>query len=387
VTTGGEPARACPECLARAWLLARLSSHLDRVRDRIDALLALGDDALIGALAGRAEGDVRREREAFDPADALAQCAAARLAPICRCDPGYPVRLTALTAPPALLYIGGVPGTLDALADSEPVAVVGARRASPYGLEVARALGRGLGAAGVPVVSGMALGIDGAAHGAALEAGGVTVAVLAASPERAYPASARVLHRRIVAAGAVVSELGPGVAVRRWMFPARNRIIAALSAMTVVVAARERSGGLVTARVAGELGRTVGAVPGQVTAPLARGTHRLLRAGATLIRGPEDVLDALYGAASADGGAGGGRQGGGTRTRLRPRAAAGPRPPALAPELGRLLDALADGHPVSEAFAQAELGVDAGLAALAALELSGRVRRQPGGRFLAMPWP
>ena len=214
-------------------------------------MLELDDDELIAALGGRQRDRLRDE---LASSWISTRCARARIAAgletICACDPAYPPALRALAAPPAVLHVAGGLERLLELADSDPVALVGSRRASPYGLEVARSLGRGLASAGLPVVSGMALGIDSAAHAGALEAGAPTVAVLPGSADRPYPAGKRALHRRIVAGGAAVSELGPGTSVRRWMFLARNRIIAALAAMTVVVEAGERSGALVTARVA-----------------------------------------------------------------------------------------------------------------------------------------
>ena len=175
------------------------------------------------------------------------------------------------------------------------VAVVGTRRASAEGLEVARELGRGLAAAGITVVSGMALGVDSAAHAGALEAGGPTVAVLAGGADRASPASKRALHRELVARHCVLSELPPGFAPHRWCFPARNRTIAALAAATVVVEAAERSGSLITAEVAADLGREVAAVPGSPLAWRSAGTNALLRDGATLVRDARDVLDAVLG--------------------------------------------------------------------------------------------
>ena len=149
----------------------------------------------------------------------------------------------------------------DAVA-ADRVAIVGARRATEYGLQQARGSGRGLAAAGLTVVSGMALGVDAAAHVGALEADGLTLAVLACGPERPYPASKRRLHARIADAGAIIAELPPGTPPRRWCFPARNRIIAALGLATVVIEAGERSGSLITAGQAADLGREVGAVPG-----------------------------------------------------------------------------------------------------------------------------
>ena len=404
----------CRACLARTWLLTRLAGHLDQVRDRTESVLELTDEELICAVAGRDAAAVREELAAFDAGAARRRCADAALTAICRCDPAYPSRLRDLPAPPAVLHVAGDPARLPALTGGEPVAIIGARRTSPYGRDVAHWLARSLGATGVTVVSGMASGVDGAAHEGALSATAGTVAVLAAGAERAYPVSARGLHRRIRATGVVVSELGPGVAVRRWMFPARNRLIAALSAMTVVVSAREGSGALLTARVASELGRVVGAVPGQITAPLSRGPHRLLRGGATLVTGPADVLDALYGAAEAGEGPGPPALAPGPPALGPGPPALGPGPPALAPgppalapggaaapghgrqrvlpgppvlepALQRLLDAIADGHDPAEAFTLAGFDPDRGLAALTALELGGRIARGPGGRFTARP--
>ncbi len=243
--------------------------------------------------------------------------------------------------------------------------MVGARRASDYGLEVARSLGRGLGRAGVTVVSGMALGIDSAAHSGALGSGGGTVAVLPGAADRPYPRVKRALYDQIRRTGAVVSELPPGAPTFRWSFPARNRIIAALSALTVVVEARERSGSLITARIASELGRPVGAVPGRITSPLAAGPNALLARGAGLVRGAQDVLDQLFGAG----------------VRL---VADGDRA-ALAPELEATLSQIADGSDTVAALVRGGVAPDAALASLSALELAGYVRREPGGRYAVVP--
>jgi DNA processing protein len=269
--------------------------------------------------------------------------------------------LRELPAPPAVLHVAGGLERLLALSDRDTVAVVGARRASEYGLEVARSMARGLSVSGVLVVSGMAAGIDSAAHAGALEADGQTIAVLPGPAHRAYPAAKRALHRRILSAGAAVSEVGPDTNVRRWMFLARNRIIAGLAAMTVVVEAGQRSGALVTARQAGELGRPVGAVPGRVTTPQAAGPNALLASGACFVRNTQDVLDHLFGA--------------GVR-----RAGAEPRGQAPA-ELRPLLAAVAAGHDTLAALARAGIDPERGLTGLAALELGGYVRRGAGGRF------
>jgi DNA processing protein len=174
------------------------------------------------------------------------------------------------------------------------VAVVGARSCSSYGRSVARTLGRELAAAGLVVVSGMARGIDGEVHRGALDAAGVTVAVLGCGVDRDYPAAHTELARRICERGLVVSEYEPGVEPAPWRFPARNRIIAGLCAATVVVEARERSGALITADFALEEGRDVLAVPGEITNALSAGTNALLRLGATPVTKAEDVLE-LYG--------------------------------------------------------------------------------------------
>ena len=258
----GGPA-ACDACLARTWLLGRLAGHLDRVRARIQLLIALPDDELIAAVGGADAQLVSMQLNAVDVKSARLEAANAHLEIVCRCDPGYPSLVRELgSAAPAVLHVAGGMQRFLALCGGDPVAIAGARRASSYGLEVSGALGRDLGRAGVTVLSGMAAGVDAAAHAGALSVAGPTVAVLPGSADRPYPAGKRGLHRAIVAGGAVVSELGPGASVRRWMFPARNRLIAALSAMTVVVEAGERSGSLVTADLATELGRPVGAVPG-----------------------------------------------------------------------------------------------------------------------------
>ncbi|MFL5863918.1 MAG: DNA-processing protein DprA, partial [Solirubrobacteraceae bacterium] len=220
--------RACPECLARSWLLVRLAGHLDNERHRIAQLLDLGDEDLIEAVGGKDAHQVLAEWQAFSPQPYRARCAAADVETLCRCDSAYPVALWSLEAEPAVLHIAGRLERFLELATQRTVAIVGARRASPYALENARSLARGLGSR-LTVISGMAVGVDTAAHEGALHARGDTIAVLAGAPERSYPPSARRLHREIVAAGAVVSELGPGVPARRWMFPARNRIIAALA--------------------------------------------------------------------------------------------------------------------------------------------------------------
>jgi DNA processing protein len=362
---GPREQQACDACIARSWLLARLAGHLELARGRIELTLSLGDQELIAAVGGKHRGSVLRELSLLDIGQRRAHCAGAGVEMICRCSPAYPKRLLSLASPPAVLHVAGGSGRFLELVAGEPVAIVGSRKASPYGLEVARSLGRGLGCAGLTVVSGMALGVDSGAHAGALAADGPTVAVLPCGPDRPYPAAKRSLHAQIRTHGAAVSELPPGSGPWRWTFPARNRIIAGLSTMTVVVEACERSGALLTAAVASRLGRSVGAVPGRITSPLSAGPNALLAAGAAVVRGAEDVLETLFGAGAPP----------------VPRDDRG----QLAPALKLLLNAIGDGHDTPAALARAGLAAQDGLAALASLELGGYVRREPGGRFSVMP--
>jgi DNA processing protein len=206
-------------------------------------------------------------------------------------DPRYPELLRRTADPPQVLYVLGDPEVLGL----PQVAIVGSRHPTPGGAETAHELARDLAAAGLVVTSGLALGIDGAAHRGALAAGGVSVAVAGTGLDRVYPASHRELAHRLAAEGALVSEYPVGTPPLPEHFPRRNRIIAGLSLGTLVVEAALRSGSLITARLAGEEGREVLAVPGSIRNPLTRGCHALLREGATLVESAADVLQALAG--------------------------------------------------------------------------------------------
>src|SRR6266581_362577 len=242
---------------------------------------------LAAVLAGRegSEAD-RRWAATIDPdrVEGAMRACEARLA-----TPGtaeYPRPLEDLTDPPAALFVRGAP-----LAEGASlVAVVGARRCSSLGREVAADIGAGLAAAGMTVVSGAAMGIDTAAHEGALRTGGRTVAVLGCGIDVAYPPRNQALLDRIVASGSVVAEYAPGVPAEPFRFPARNRIIAALAEAVVVVEGAGGSGSLITADHALDLGRAVYAVPGPVTSPLAEVPLALIRDGAGMIRGAEDLL-------------------------------------------------------------------------------------------------
>jgi DNA processing protein len=241
------------------------------------------------------------------------------------------------------------------------VTIVGARRAGAYGREVAFELGRTLAAAGIVVVSGMAMGIDSAAHEGALAGGGPTLAVLGPGADRAYPRSAHGLYGRVRGNGAVVSELPAGTPTFRWMFPARNRLMAALAGVTVVVEAAERSGSLITAEMAVEAGRTVGAVPGPVNSWRSSGTNRLLADGAAVIRDARDVLDQLLGPGASIAPASG---------------------PPLTDEGAQALAAIESGAATADAVAAAAgTGFSATLVALARLERDGYVHGGRSGRW------
>lgn len=209
----------------------------------------------------------------------------------CLCDTPEP--LTQLPDPPFALLGRGA--QLRSPVQSAPViAVVGSRRPTSRGLTFARTLGRGLAERGAVVVSGLALGVDAAAHEGALDGGGPTIAVLGSSVDQVAPKSNAALSERILGAGGtVVSEYWFDTAPAPWRFPARNRIVAGLADAVVVVEAAERSGALITADFALDLGRPVLAVPGPAGAPMSAGCHHLIRAGAALCEGPDDVVNEL----------------------------------------------------------------------------------------------
>jgi DNA processing protein len=210
--------------------------------------------------------------------------------------PGYPPPLASVSNPPPLLYFKGEWAEADATA----VAIVGSRSCTGYGKRLAEQIARGLARAGVTVVSGLARGIDGAAHRGALDAGGRTIAVLAGGLSEIYPPEHADLAAEVTGRGALVTETPMTVAPQPGMFPARNRIISGLSRAVVVVEANARSGALITARHALEQGREVFAVPGPVDSPASAGCLELIRNGARLVRSAEDILDDLKGIATPE---------------------------------------------------------------------------------------
>jgi DNA processing protein len=361
--------RACDSCLRRAHLVAalahRIAGLLDAPRRPSRALLALRDDELVAAVAGP-EASARALLRDFDPHAAGRAAAEAGVGSVCTHDPVFPPALRDLVDAPRAIFYCGESSALETLAREPAVALVGSRRPSPYGLEMAGSLGRGLAVAGVSVVSGLALGVDGAAHRGCTEAGGFPVAVLAGGPDIPYPRSNRRVYRDVVRRGLVISEMPPGQRAFRWSFPARNRLMAGLAGMTVVVEAANPSGSLITAEFAQDLGRIVGAVPGRVTARMAAGSNALLRDGAAVIRGPEDVLDDLLGPGAGE------------------RATANAerrRQEALPTELARVLEAVEAGAGAGGVAAAAGLSARAARVALARLEAEGLVVRGPLGSY------
>jgi DNA processing protein len=288
--------RTISEAERRAWLrLARTENVgpvtfrelIRRYDDALEALAALPELARRGGRAGslRVPSQAEIETEL-----AAGEALGARL--LCACEADFPKALAAVDPPPPVLWTRGDAAILDRPA----VAIVGARVASAAGQRFARGLASELGQAGYLVVSGMARGIDAAAHEGALPTG--TAAVLAGGVDDIYPSEHRALYQRIVEAGCVVSENEPGRAAVARDFPRRNRIISGLSRAVVVVEAELRSGSLITARLAAEQGREVLAVPGSPLDPRAKGTNDLIRQGAAICEGAEDVIRALEGLGS-----------------------------------------------------------------------------------------
>lgn len=279
-------------------------------------------------------------------------------------DPAYPPTLLTMPDPPTLLYIKGKLELLHA----RSIAVVGSRSATPQGVEDAGRFARALSDAGLAVVSGLALGIDAAAHRGALAGPGSTVAVIGTGADMVYPSANHQLAHQIAAAGVIVSEWPLGTPARSAHFPQRNRLIAGLSSGVLIVEAAMRSGSLITARLANEMGRDVFAIPGSIHAPLSRGCHRMIKQGAKLVETPEDVLEEL-----------------GVEI---PAVAPPLRAPSgiqtsLAPEAQHLLDALGHSPATLEILAtRTEMGEARLQATLLQLELAGHLSVLPGGRFV-----
>ena len=312
-------------------------------------------------LAGRArdEPDQNLDVRAL-AADAIRRADEASIAAIPWSAASYPAALTTIVDPPPVLWTRGRAEALSAPA----VAIVGSRAASPYGLAVAEQLAADLAANGLVIVSGLARGVDSAAHRGALAAGGVTVAVLGSGVDVIYPPEHAPLAKAIDATGAVISELVPGTSPQQWFFPLRNRIISGLSRAVVVIEASEKSGSLITARCALDQGRDVLAVPGNVLSGRNRGAHALLKDGAKIVECADDILEEL-GMGAGDG-----------RALTPATSATTPRDP--------ILDCLVPGEAsdLDEISERSGLKTARLLPRLFELELHGRVRRVGGGRFV-----
>lgn len=276
-------------------------------------------------------------------------------------EPGYPVLLREIADAPPLLYVRGDP----ALLSRPQLAVVGSRNPTHGGIDNARAFSAALARAGLVITSGLALGIDAAAHQSALESGGTTVAVAATGLDRVYPSAHRALAHAIAEQGALVSDFPLGTPPRRENFPQRNRLISGLALGVLVVEAAERSGSLITARLAAEQGREVFAIPGSIHSPLARGCHRLIRQGAKLVETAQDVLEELGALAQVVM----------TSAELAP-------PPALDPATATVLE-LVGFDPVDIDTLVARSGLTPGelSSMLLHMELHGLVEARPGGKF------
>jgi DNA processing protein len=303
-------------------------------------------------------------RRDFDPEAVCGALSRIGIAVLTLADAGYPDRLKEIPAPPPALFAHGqIPGAI-------AVSVVGSRKATATGIETARTLGRALGGRGVCVVSGLALGVDAAAHEGALEAGGPTVGVLGCGVDVVYPRSNGRLFERVKKNGALVSEYYLGEAPLAWRFPARNRIIAGLCESVVVIEAPHKSGALITAHHGLECGRDVWAVPGPLTAPECRGSNRLLADGAGVLWDIEEFVDSyasgIFEPAMGD-----------------------PPLPAGLPETEATVLSGVGFEPTEVDAVAGRSGVEMRelLPALALLELKGYVTRNPGGAFVRRPTP
>jgi DNA processing protein len=342
------------------------------------AVVAASRRALADVGLATAAIDALKQPDAEAIARILAWCEQPNAQVITRSDPRYPRLLGEIPDAPILLYVRGDPGLL-----AEPqLAIVGTRNPTPSGVEITRDFARRLAGDGLLITSGLATGVDGAAHAGALAAGR-TIAVLGTGPDIVYPAAHRDLARRIADGGALVSELPPGQGPAARNFPRRNRIISGLSVGILVTEAALKSGSLITARFALEQGRDVFAVPGSIRNPMSRGCHALIRDGAKLVEDPADILvelapmlrDLLRDSVS------------------RPSAAAGPA--AIAPDRAglpatgtldadyrALLDAMGfDPVAPDEIIARSGRSAREVSSMLLVLELEGHVSSAPGGRF------
>jgi DNA processing protein len=349
--------------LRRSWLLTQLSGPLDcncRSDGRLIDLLALDDDDLTKALAGRRLAELREGHARFQPSE-LAR--AGGFAEICSHGCRYPPGLRALAAPPMLFATCGLE-RLSRLSRGPVVAIVGTSRATDYGIEIAGELARGLAVSGVTVAGPLTDGIGRAGQAGAMAGEGTALAVLGGGLDVAVPARSRSLLAQVKRSGSAVSELPCGTQPRRWTAAAGARIVAALAAVTVVVEAGDSARELAGARLARALGRRVAAVPGRVTSRASSGSHALLGEGAHLVRGTVDVLDLLCDAGG-------------------PAPGSHARWPRLDPRLRGVLESVGAGMDTPQKLIGDGGDPGAVLQALSELELMGMLARGDGGRYVA----
>lgn len=348
---------ACDRCLA----LSELTVVLAAVAKVDDDAVGETPGELIGAVpeAGRERvSSVQRSWRSWTAEGVRERARSQSLTGRCRCDMDYPAAIRALPDAPPVIWVRGDEQLLAPCPD-RAVGIVGTRRPTLTGRDAARRIGAGIGRAGGLVVSGMALGIDAASHEGALSVKAPTVAVLASGADYPSPASNRGLYGRILERGAIVSEMPPGTRPQKWSFPARNRLIAALSAGVLVVEAPQRSGALITVTHATDLGRPIFAVPGSLASDTCEGTNRLLVDGAGAVLEAGDLTHELGLASVA----------------VPATPSAGP-PAVVHHALGRRPLSLAELERAATSLGPGEVEL-----ALLDLELAGWVVRRPDGRY------
>jgi DNA processing protein len=356
----------CPQCARRTWLLAELGVRLDfRARDleRFWSLLELPDRDLIEAVGGRRRAELHAGYDTWEPQQVPAD---ESVESVCLHHPVYPAILREDALAPHTLSVRGGMRRLTDMLDEKVVAIVGTRRATDYGMELARELARGLAASGLTVASGLGEGISSAVQAGVLEARARPLSVIAGSLGRCSPAWCAPLYRRIVDKGCAISELqAPSRSRdRAWWQAASDRTLALLAQLTIVVEAGEHPRELACPRVARTRGREVAAVPGRVSSPASKGTNALLMGSARLIRDTQDALDVLYGV---------GAHVAGNPKRERP---------ALEARLASVLERVGRGQDtVAKLTARGSQAGELALA-LAELELQGFLLRGDGGRYV-----
>jgi DNA processing protein len=328
-----------------------------------EAIFAADGGALAAVVGETLAGRLRSHDCAQEVDDALAWATEPGNAIVTLADAAYPQALLASDDPPVLIYAKGRIELLNRPA----LAIVGSRNATKQGEATAQAFAAALSGAGLTIVSGLALGIDAAAHLGALSARGSTVAVIGTGADRIYPSRNEGLAREIAERGVVLSEFPLGTPAMAANFPRRNRLIAGLARGCLVVEAAERSGSLITARLAAEAGQEVFAIPGSIHSPLSKGCHKLIKQGAKLVESAQDILE-----------------------ELRWEAIVAAAPPAVAlpddPEAAGLLDTLGfQPCDIDTLAARSGLTAEQLLAMLLPLELAGHVAQLPGGRYQRIP--